>query len=139
MQDEKIVALYWERDESAIQATEEKYGAYLMKIAYNILADLEDSKESVNDAYLGAWNSMPPNKPSVLSTYCHIPGLYFFQQRLQFANQPVESGGIAGYRESPIFTEQPDKGRPQRCECVLKGREQAEDKQDLFRLAISGA
>lgn len=69
MQDEKIVALYWERDESAIRATEEKYGAYLTKIAYNILADLEDSKESVNDTYLGAWNSMPPNRPSILSTY----------------------------------------------------------------------
>ncbi|MBQ3569598.1 MAG: hypothetical protein IJA20_02870, partial [Methanocorpusculum sp.] len=69
MHDEKIVALYWERDESAIRVTEEKYGAYLMKIAYNILNDLEDSKESVNDTYLGAWNSMPPNKPSALSTY----------------------------------------------------------------------
>jgi len=69
MHDEKIVALYWERDESAIRATEEKYGAYLTKIAYNILADLEDSKESVNDTYLGAWNSMPPNRPSVLPTY----------------------------------------------------------------------
>ena len=69
MQDEKIVALYWERDESAIRATEEKYGAYLTKIAYNILANIEDSKESVNDTYLGAWHSMPPNKPNTLSTY----------------------------------------------------------------------
>lgn len=69
MQDEMIVELYWKRDESAIQETENKYSRYLSKIAYNILADLEDSKESVNDTYLKAWNSMPPHKPSVLSTY----------------------------------------------------------------------
>lgn len=69
MQDEHIVALYWQRDESAIQETEQKYGSYLTKIAYNILSDLEDSKESVNDTYMKAWNSMPPHKPEILSTY----------------------------------------------------------------------
>lgn len=69
MQDEKIVELYWQRDESAIRETRDKYGAYLHKIAYNILSDAEDSYESVNDTYLAAWNSMPPHKPSVLSTY----------------------------------------------------------------------
>lgn len=69
MQDESIVALYWQRDESAIRETETKYGAYLTKIAMNILSDRLDSEESVNDTYLAAWNSMPPQKPSVLSTY----------------------------------------------------------------------
>lgn len=69
MQDEGIVALYWQRDEAAIQETEKKYGRYLTKIAWNILADMEDSRESVNDTYLKAWNSMPPNRPSLLSSY----------------------------------------------------------------------
>lgn len=69
MEDEKIVDLYWQRDESAIRETEQKYARYLTKIAYNILSDFEDSKESVNDTYLHAWNSMPPQKPSILSTY----------------------------------------------------------------------
>lgn len=69
MQDENIVALYWQRDEAAIRETEQKYGTYLTKIAYNILANVEDSQESVNDTYLKAWNSMPPHWPSVLSTY----------------------------------------------------------------------
>ncbi len=69
MNDDAIVELYWQRDESAITATQEKYSAYLMKIARNILNDTEDSEESVNDTYLAAWNSMPPQKPSVLSTY----------------------------------------------------------------------
>lgn len=69
MQDHQIVALYWQRDEAAIGATQEKYGQYLSKIAYNILSDWEDSQESVNDTYMAAWNSMPPHKPEALSTY----------------------------------------------------------------------
>ncbi|MBR5126419.1 MAG: sigma-70 family RNA polymerase sigma factor [Oscillospiraceae bacterium] len=69
MEDQQIVALYWQRNESAIRETETKYSGYLTKIAYNILADREDSRESVNDTYLAAWNSMPPHRPGVLSTY----------------------------------------------------------------------
>ncbi len=69
MNDEQIVELYWQRDEAAITATQEKYHLYLMKIARNILSDTEDSEESVNDTYLAAWNSMPPQKPSILATY----------------------------------------------------------------------
>lgn len=69
MKDETIVSLYWQRDESAIQETELKYGHYLTKIAHNILSDVEDSRESVNDTYLKAWNSMPPHRPETLSVY----------------------------------------------------------------------
>lgn len=69
MEDEQIVNLYWQREESAIRETERKYDRYLSKIAYNILADREDSRESVNDTYLAAWESMPPHRPSVLSAY----------------------------------------------------------------------
>lgn len=69
MEDEQIVSLYWDRDETAIQETQLKYERYLNKIAYNILANLEDSRESVNDTYLAAWNSMPPHRPSILSAY----------------------------------------------------------------------
>ena len=69
MNDDAIVALYWQRDESAITVTQEKYNAYLMKIAWNILNDTGDSEETVNDTYLAAWNSMPPQKPVVLSAY----------------------------------------------------------------------
>ena len=69
MTDEIIVELYWNRDENAIKATEEKYDSYLTKIAYNILSDIEDSKESVNDTYLAAWNSIPPHRPNALQTF----------------------------------------------------------------------
>ncbi len=69
MTDEKIVQLYWDRDESAVEETQSKYGRYLTKIAYNILTDIEDSLESVNDTYMYAWKSIPPHRPKVLSTY----------------------------------------------------------------------
>ena len=69
MEDSGIVSLYWDRDETAITQTQRKYGQYLLKIAVNILADREDSQESVNDTYLAAWNSIPPQRPAVLSTY----------------------------------------------------------------------
>lgn len=69
MTDEKIVQLYWDRDESAVAETQSKYGRYLTKIAYNILTDMEDSLESVNDTYMYAWKSIPPHRPSVLATY----------------------------------------------------------------------
>ncbi len=61
--------LYWNRDESAISETQLKYGKYLIKIAYNITNDTEDSEESVNDTYLAAWNSIPPQRPSLLKTF----------------------------------------------------------------------
>lgn len=69
MTDEKIVELYWNRDESAVAETQQKYGHYLTKIAYNILNNMEDSLESVNDTYMGAWKAIPPHRPQVLSTF----------------------------------------------------------------------
>ncbi len=69
MEDEKIIELYFERKETAIAETAEKYGNYLYKIAFNILSDSEDSEESVNDTYLGAWNVIPPEKPNILSAF----------------------------------------------------------------------
>lgn len=69
MEDGDIVELYWNRSENAITETSKKYGRYCRSIAYNILSNAEDADESVNDTYLGAWNSIPPNRPSMLSTY----------------------------------------------------------------------
>ena len=69
MRDDEIVALYWQRDETAIRETQRKYGRYLNKITYNVLADLGDCEEVVNDTCLKAWNSMPPHRPAVLRTY----------------------------------------------------------------------
>lgn len=69
MDDKSIVDLYFARSEQAIAETSAKYGKYCHTIAYGILQSDEDAEESVNDTYLGAWNAMPPHRPSVLSTF----------------------------------------------------------------------
>ena len=69
MDDQSIVELYWSRSENAISETDVKYGRYLNSISYNILANHEDAQECVNDTYHNAWNTMPPDRPSVLSTF----------------------------------------------------------------------
>ena len=69
MDDAQIVQLYWDRNEQAIRATADKYGNYCTSIAKNILGNQEDAEECVNDAYLNAWNAMPPHRPSILSTF----------------------------------------------------------------------
>ncbi len=69
MEDRKIVNLYWERNSNAIKETASKYGGYCKAIAKNILGNNEDAEECVNDTYLNTWNSIPPNRPNVLSTY----------------------------------------------------------------------
>lgn len=69
MDDAKIVQLYWDRNEQAISVTANKYGNYCTSIAINILGNREDAEECVNDTYMNAWNSMPPHRPSILSTF----------------------------------------------------------------------
>lgn len=69
MEDQQIIDLYWNRDESAISHTNEKYAAYCRYIAGGIVADPEDVEECLNDAYLGLWNSIPPRRPENLTAY----------------------------------------------------------------------
>lgn len=69
MQDDRIIELYFARDEQAIAATSAKYNTYCMNIAMNILHNNEDSEECVNDTLLAAWNSIPPHRPEKLSVF----------------------------------------------------------------------
>jgi len=69
MKDNEIIELYWDRDEAAITATADTYGNYCYSIAYNILCNNEDAEECVNDTWLNAWKSIPPQRPNRLSTY----------------------------------------------------------------------
>lgn len=69
LSDDEIIALYWARNENAIKHTDDKYRAYLLKIANNILKDMQDSEECLNDTYLSAWNTIPPERPYLLKAY----------------------------------------------------------------------
>ena len=69
MEDDMIVQLYWDRDETAVAESAKKYGAYCTSIARNILFSLPDAEECVNETWLRAWKSMPPHRPHILSTF----------------------------------------------------------------------
>ena len=69
MEDERIVTLYWERNQNASRESEKKYGKYCYTVAYNILRSHEDSDECVNDTWNGAWNAMPPERPTKLPCF----------------------------------------------------------------------
>ena len=69
MDDKQIIELYFKRDEAALSETQDKYGKYCLKIAGNILEDIEDSKECVNDTWIMAWNKIPPLVPVSLKAF----------------------------------------------------------------------
>ena len=67
--DAEIVDLYLARDEDAIRHTARLYGPYCLSVAMNVLNSLPDAEECVNDTYLKAWNSIPPQRPTVLRLF----------------------------------------------------------------------
>ena len=73
LEDSKIISLFFERSEQAVEELNRKYGAAVKKTAANILRDRLDVEECVNDTYLRTWNSIPPQKPNPLVSYvCKI-------------------------------------------------------------------
>ena len=69
MDDNMIIGLFYERSQQAIIELSEKYKKISLKIAFNILGNMEDAEECVNDAFLVLWNNIPPENPSPLITY----------------------------------------------------------------------
>ena len=69
MEDKAIVDLFLQRSDRAIPETESKYGGYCHTVAMRIVNNREDAEECVNDTWLGAWNSMPENRPAYLASY----------------------------------------------------------------------
>ena len=70
MDDGMIVELFLKRDETAIAEAASKYGAKLRSVAFRICGNGGMSEECENDAYLAAWNSIPPHEPrSYLFSY----------------------------------------------------------------------
>ena len=69
MDDSKIIELYFARDEDAIKETAYAYGKKLDRLSLSIIRNSEDAEECVNDTYLKAWNTMPPQKPNFLFAF----------------------------------------------------------------------
>ena len=69
MEDNRIIDLYFNREERAITETRDKYGKLLNHVSFSILHSYEDAEECENDTYMRAWQSMPPTRPSILSAF----------------------------------------------------------------------
>ena len=67
--DEKIIEMFFERSEQGIRELDNKYGKVCHNLSYNIVGSRQDAEECVNDAYLGAWNAIPPVHPKPLLSY----------------------------------------------------------------------
>ena len=122
MQDNKIVDLYFARDEQAIAQTSAKYNTYCMNIAMNILHNREDSEECVNDTLLAAWNSIPPHRPENLSAFLGKLTRNFSINRYK-ANHAERRGG----GEFALSLEELD-------ECIEDPRTLGDDPEQLGRI-----
>lgn len=69
MEDSEILALYFRREQAAIDETAKEYGPRCFRVAENILASVPDAEECVNDALMRAWNAIPPARPQRLGVW----------------------------------------------------------------------
>lgn len=68
MNDVEIISLFFARDEAALTESRQRYGALIRLVASRIVGDTE-AELAENDAYLDAWNSIPPRRPESLASY----------------------------------------------------------------------
>ena len=94
MDDKQIVELYNERSEDAITRTSEKYGSFCYYIAEHILHDRQDSEECVNDTYLKAWETIPPQAPVKLSAYLGKITRNLALSRFRYNNRKKRGEGV---------------------------------------------
>lgn len=92
MNDQEIVELFFRRDQLGILEAQEKYGAYCLTVARNILGSEEDSQECLNDLWLRVWNAIPPERPQLLRAFLSriIRNLAINCHRAKFARKRVE-------------------------------------------------
>lgn len=92
MDDQDILALLWQRAESAIPALAERFGKQLYLTAVNLLHNQRDAEECVNDTYMAVWNSIPPRRPEPLRPYVYRIGRNIALNRLR-SNTAQKRGG----------------------------------------------
>ena len=101
MDDVMIVSLFEARDESALAETQKKYENYCRTIAERILSSREDAEECVNDAYRKAWDTIPPQKPTLLASYMGMLTRQLSLNRLRQNKSAKRGGG-----DSPLVLEE---------------------------------
>ena len=69
MDDNRIIEMYFARDERAIEETKTSYGRLIRYVAKGIVINNDDVDECEVDTYVKTWESIPPTKPTYLSAY----------------------------------------------------------------------
>jgi RNA polymerase sigma-70 factor (ECF subfamily) len=99
MDDSRIIELFLQRSESAIDAVQQKYGPMCRSIARNLLGNDEDAQECVNDALHALWNTIPPQKPQKLGPFLAGVVRNLAMKRLTYQNAEKRSGMTVSYKE----------------------------------------
>ena len=93
MDDEKILELYFQRDEDALRQTQQKYGTAVYRYALRLLSVKEDAEECRNDTWLKAWNSIPPANPHYFLGYllrlCRTTACHYLEKKLALKRRAV--------------------------------------------------
>ena len=121
MTDSQIIALFWERNEDAIQETDAVYGRKLYAISDKILHSKQDAEESVSDTYMRAWETIPPQKPNYFFAYLAKICRIFSLSKLQWnsaAKRNAEVVSLTQEMEQCI----PDRSHERRLEGEEIGR-----------------
>lgn len=92
MEDEQIIALYFDRSQEAISQTDAKYGPFCRQLAGRLLGNTEDTEECVNDTYLALWDAIPPAKPKPFSAYIAKVTRNLAMKRLEYRNAAKRDG-----------------------------------------------
>lgn len=115
MEDQEIIALYWDRNEQAVRETENAYGSKLNNLAYRIVNTHEDAQECVSDTYLAAWNTIPPQRPQYFFAYLAKICRNFCLGRLDWLNAAKRKAEVVTLtREMELCI--PDRGNDRRLE-----------------------
>lgn len=110
MEDEKIIDLFFARDEQAVAETDRKYGPYCFTVAHAVLKNDQDAEEVVSDTYLRAWNAIPPRRPNILRLF-----LAKITRNLAFTRWRSQSAAKRGGGELELVLEELS-------ECITDGR-----------------
>ena len=122
MKDEKIIELFFARDEEALRQVEEKYGALCNYVASNFLCLREDREECVNDTLLSLWNSIPPARPENLSAYVSATARNEAIDKSRANNAWKRGGGVQIVNDEILSLIPDDKSLADHYEARLTGR-----------------
>ena len=118
MEDQKIIELYFARDEEAIKQTDNTYGRRLFVLADNVLKNREDAEESVSDTYMKAWETIPPQRPKHFFAYLAKICRHFALGKVDWKNAAKRKAEVVSLTQEMELCI-PDNSR----EKVMEGKE----------------